>query len=390
MNGKRDRLPAKMISRENVTLWSLLKHCIGKDLSKIAMPIVFNEPLSFLQRLTENGEYLHLLTTANESEDPIERMELVAAFAVGGLSNNSDRMNKPFNPLLGETYELTQPEAGYKVVCEQVSHHPPISAYHGESESFIIRGSVQPKLKFWGKSIEVKPDGYVNVELKKHKEVYTWRNVNCCVHNIVIGKLWFEQYGLMEIVNHTRDIRANINFKSAGWFGKDLNRLEGFIYQGDNKVKFLYGKWTDYLKSCSIDDYNVHVKDQNNFKVPDKPIEQTNSGSNTPKVFSKVNSLTKQLTGASLLDESDPVPEPDGLNGGDIPKSDSSQSLDIPNSRLLWTLDQRPEYAQEYYNMTSMAMSLNQLHAEMKDSLPPTDCRFRPDIRIMEEGDFGE
>jgi hypothetical protein len=378
-----------MISRDNVSLWSILKHCIGKELSKIAMPIVFNEPLSFLQRVTEHGDYLDLLEAANQSEDPIERMELVAAFAVGGLSNNADRMNKPFNPLLGETYELIQPEKGYKIVCEQVSHHPPVSAYHGESESIILRGSVQPKLKFWGKSIEVKPDGWVNVELKKHKEIYTWRNVNCCVHNIIVGKLWFEQYGVMEIINHSCNVKAVINFKSAGWFGRDLNRVDGFIFEGDKKVKFLYGKWTDYLKSSSMEDYNVHVKDQNGFKVPDKPMEQTNS--NTPsRVFSKMNSLTKQLTGTSFCEESDPVPEPDGLNAGDIPKSDSSQSLDIPNSKLLWTVVPRPDYAQHYYNMTLMALSLNQLDPALKDSLPPTDCRLRPDIRILEEGDVGK
>lgn len=33
-------------------------------------------------------------------------------------------------------------------------------------------------------------------------ETYTWSNVNCCVHNIIVGKLWIEQYGTMEIINH--------------------------------------------------------------------------------------------------------------------------------------------------------------------------------------------
>lgn len=102
-------------------------------------------------------------------------------------------MNKPFNPLLGETYEMSLEQYGYRAVCEQVSHHPPISAYHGECDKFQLFGSVQPKLKFWGKSIEVKPDGYVYVKLKSHDEVYSWRNVNCCVHNIIVGRLWFEQ-----------------------------------------------------------------------------------------------------------------------------------------------------------------------------------------------------
>lgn len=102
-------------------------------------------------------------------------------------------MQKPFNPILGETYELSLEDQAFRIVCEQVSHHPPISAYHGESKHYAIHGSVQPKLKFWGKSIEVKPDGWVNVRLKRHDEVYTWKNVNCCVHNIIVGKLWFEQ-----------------------------------------------------------------------------------------------------------------------------------------------------------------------------------------------------
>lgn len=46
-------LPAKMFERHDVNLWSILKNCIGKELSKITMPVIFNEPLSFLQRMTE-------------------------------------------------------------------------------------------------------------------------------------------------------------------------------------------------------------------------------------------------------------------------------------------------------------------------------------------------
>ena len=37
-------------------------------------------------------------------------------------------MGKPFNPLLGETYELTRND--FRIVCEQVGHHPPVSAWH--------------------------------------------------------------------------------------------------------------------------------------------------------------------------------------------------------------------------------------------------------------------
>lgn len=42
------------------------------------MPVVFNEPLSFLQRMSEYMEYAHLLRIASEQSDPIMRMQYVA------------------------------------------------------------------------------------------------------------------------------------------------------------------------------------------------------------------------------------------------------------------------------------------------------------------------
>lgn len=36
----------------------------------------------------------------------------------------------------------------------------------------------------------------------RHKEAYTWTNPMCCVHNVILGKLWIEQYGTVEITNH--------------------------------------------------------------------------------------------------------------------------------------------------------------------------------------------
>lgn len=42
------------------------------------MPVVFNEPLSFLQRMTEYMEYAKLLRIASEQEDPLDRMKYVA------------------------------------------------------------------------------------------------------------------------------------------------------------------------------------------------------------------------------------------------------------------------------------------------------------------------
>lgn len=206
---------------------SILKGCIGKDLSKITMPVHFNEPLSFLQRMVEYMEYSQLLRLASEQSKPEDRMKYVAAFAVSATACNWERLGKPFNPLLGETYEIERKE--FRCVCEQVSHHPPISAFHADSPSFTFHGSIYPKLKFWGKSVEIQPKGLVTVKLPKWNETYTWNNVNCTIHNVIVGKLWIEQYGTLEITNHQTGHKASLHFKPSGSHYKDLHRVEGTV-----------------------------------------------------------------------------------------------------------------------------------------------------------------
>lgn len=57
---------------------TILYNNIGKDLSRVSMPVALNEPLSLLQRLSEELEYADLLDIANHIEDPYERMVCLA------------------------------------------------------------------------------------------------------------------------------------------------------------------------------------------------------------------------------------------------------------------------------------------------------------------------
>lgn len=74
-----------------------------------------------LQRLSEDLEYHELLDKASKCQNSLEQMCYVAAFAVSAYSTTVYRTGKPFNPLLGETYELDRKrESGYRSLCEQV------------------------------------------------------------------------------------------------------------------------------------------------------------------------------------------------------------------------------------------------------------------------------
>ncbi|KAM9307897.1 oxysterol-binding protein-related protein 1 isoform 2-T2 [Gastrophryne carolinensis] len=351
----RTSLPSAMFSRNDFSIWSILRKCIGMELSKITMPVIFNEPLSFLQRLSEYMEHTYLIHKANQCSDPMERMQCVAAFAVSAVASQWERTGKPFNPLLGETFELVREDLGFRLISEQVSHHPPISAFHAEglNSDFVFHGSIYPKLKFWGKSVEAEPKGIITLELPKHNEAYTWTNPTCCVHNIIVGKLWIEQYGNMEITNHKTGDKCIINFKPCGLFGKELHKVEGYIQdKSKKKLCSLYGKWTECL-------YCVDPTTFDTFKKSDKKNgdEKKNSKQNT--------------------EEPDEMP---------LPESESVQV--IPGSTLMWRIAPRPANSTQMYNFTLFALALNELETGMESIIPKTDCRLRPDIRAMENGDI--
>ncbi|XP_073754497.1 oxysterol-binding protein-related protein 1 isoform X4 [Callorhinus ursinus] len=355
----RTSLPSPMFSRNDFSIWSILRKCIGMELSKITMPVIFNEPLSFLQRLTEYMEHTYLIHKASSFSDSVERMQCVAAFAVSAVASQWERTGKPFNPLLGETYELVRDDLGFRLISEQVSHHPPISAFHAEglNNDFIFHGSIYPKLKFWGKSVEAEPKGTITLELLEHSEAYTWTNPTCCVHNIIVGKLWIEQYGNVEITNHKTGDKCVLNFKPCGLFGKELHKVEGYIQdKSKKKLCALYGKWTECLYSVDPATFDAYKK---------------NDKKNTEE---KKNS--KQM---SSSEESDEMPMPD------------SESVSvIPGSALLWRIAPRPPNSAQMYNFTSFAMVLNEVDKDMERVIPKTDCRLRPDIRAMENGEIDQ
>jgi len=71
--------------------------------------------------LCEELEYSELLDKAAEQEDPYERMVSIAAFAVSSYGSSYYRAaSKPFNPILGETYECIREDKGFRFVAEQV------------------------------------------------------------------------------------------------------------------------------------------------------------------------------------------------------------------------------------------------------------------------------
>uniref|UniRef100_A0A8D8VD64 Oxysterol-binding protein-related protein 6 n=1 Tax=Cacopsylla melanoneura TaxID=428564 RepID=A0A8D8VD64_9HEMI len=251
MTGRRTKLPCPRPDTESLSLWNLLCKNIGKDLSQVSMPVALNEPLNMLQRMCEELEYSELLDKAAELSDPYERMVYVAAFAVSSYGSSYFRAgSKPFNPLLGESYECVREDKGFKFIAEQVSHHPPVSVCHAESKNFIFWQDVRIKTKFWGKSMEFQPNGFVNLKLLRpdSNDHYRWNKVTTCVHNLFGGQRWVDQYGELNITNLDTNITCKLTFCKASLWNPKRQEVYGTVLDSDNKVqRKLIGKWNEAL-----------------------------------------------------------------------------------------------------------------------------------------------
>lgn len=235
------------------SLISLVRKSVGKDLSMIAMPVTSNEPVTILQRMCEIFEYSELVDKAfTYPEGSPERLLAIAAFANSYLSSGRAKersARKPFNPLLGETYEMVRPEKGIRVITEKVSHRPPIMAIQAESSNWIMHYSPNPHQQFWGKSAEINNRGTARLTHLPSREVFEWEQPTTFLRNVIAGEKYVEPVGSLVVVSST-GCKVVVEYKSGSMFSGRSEDLRAVIYNSNGapiKGYALEGKWTQSL-----------------------------------------------------------------------------------------------------------------------------------------------
>ena len=239
-------------------------------MTKMTLPVSFNEPTSLLQRNVEVVEYSDLLDKASTIESSTLRLVYVAAFAASEYASTVGRIAKPFNPLLGETFEYARPDKGYRCFVEQVSHHPPISALIAESSSWSYYGESNVKTKFLGRSFDIKhlgtwfcelyPDQGVKAKNGENKEMelYSWKKVNNSVIGIIVGNPTIDNYGDMHITNHTTGDSMKYTFKPRGWRASSAYEVKGEVFNAKGELKYtIGGHWNDKIYCKPANDKNA-------------------------------------------------------------------------------------------------------------------------------------
>ncbi|CAL0327981.1 unnamed protein product [Lupinus luteus] len=247
---RRDNLPEPKEKEKPLGLWSIIKDNIGKDLSGVCLPVYFNEPLSSLQKCFEDLEYSYLVDRALEwgkQGNDLMRILNIAAFAVSGYASTEGRQCKPFNPLLGETYEADYPDKGLKFFSEKVSHHPMVVACHCEGRGWKFWADSNLKGKFWGRSIQLDPVGVLTLQFEDG-ETFQWSKVTTSIYNIILGKIYCDHYGTM-CIKGSGNYSCKLKFKEQSIIDRNPHQVHGFVQDNrtGEKVAMLIGKWDEAM-----------------------------------------------------------------------------------------------------------------------------------------------
>ncbi|XP_058810229.1 oxysterol-binding protein-related protein 9 isoform X2 [Phymastichus coffea] len=248
---------------------------IGMDLTKVALPTFILERRSLLEMYADYFALPDQFVRIADMPTPRERMVQVVKWYVCSFhaGRKSGVAKKPYNPVLGEIFrchwdmpswadkDAKQVENGpvpwcnenqLTFVAEQVSHHPPVSAFYAEhpSKKISFNAHVWTKSKFLGLSIGVHNVGKGWVQVHSHNEEYVLTFPNGYARSILTVP-WIELGGATSITCVQTGYQATIEFLTKPFYGGKRNRITCQVTAPNDKKPFLNisGDWSGAMEA---------------------------------------------------------------------------------------------------------------------------------------------
>ncbi|WFD29157.1 hypothetical protein MSPP1_000162 [Malassezia sp. CBS 17886] len=228
---------------------------IGMDLHRVTLPTFVLEPRSMLERITDFLSHPDMIFGAENLPTDEERFLAVLGYYISGWHIKPKGVKKPYNPILGEffrcSYTYANGTTGY-YIAEQVSHHPPISAYYYISgdNNLLIYGDLRPTSKFLGNSAATLMGGTSRVVLlgKPSDGDYQITMPNMYARGILFGRMVLELGDTSSVQNQSTDLACDIEFKVKGYFTGSYNSVSAKVMHGSKTIGELSGKWSDVME----------------------------------------------------------------------------------------------------------------------------------------------
>lgn len=212
-----------------------------------------------LERITDFMAHPDLIFGAHLEGNPEERFIRVLQYYLSGWHIKPKGVKKPYNPVLGEffrcRYDYDDGTQGF-YIAEQVSHHPPISAYFYISPANMIRitGEVRPKSKFLGNSVSTNMEGENHVLLMGEPEdgEYLITMPSMYARGILFGKMVLELGDSCVVKNERTGMQCDMEFKTKGFFTGSYNHIAGKVKRNNADVGEVHGRWSHRMeyKEC--------------------------------------------------------------------------------------------------------------------------------------------
>ena len=298
---KRVNLPHKIVCPKN-----MVKELITNMTKKAPSPIYFNEPLSMGQKQCEKFKYMDLLIKAGKESSREMQMCYISAFLIGEIFLNLGRNLKPFNPIIGETYEYFDNEKNFRFYSEQVSHKPQVNAYIAETPEFAYYGDTlnTTSFKFFKGSIELIFKNKVHIHFKKTGDHYILNPPSVYVKGLMKPPLYNDYTG-NTIIQNTKDAsyRCELKFIEEGWSPNSLGNFEGTVFKDYETIVYLLkGNWTKEIYMTDPDGNN-----RKDLLILDKNQEYLNNTIESyvlPEYTCNLNQITSELEKILPLNDS--------------------------------------------------------------------------------------
>uniref|UniRef100_A0A1I8IXM6 Oxysterol-binding protein n=1 Tax=Macrostomum lignano TaxID=282301 RepID=A0A1I8IXM6_9PLAT len=162
---------------------------------------------------------------------------------------------KPYNPLIGETFHCSWNLGGggenrLVYTAEQVSHHPPVTAFYLEcpQKQVWLNSSIYTKSKFMGMSIGVNMVGRMQLHLMRHDEVYNMQLPSAYARSILTVP-WVELGDKVTISCPKSRYSAAVVFHTKPFYGGRLHRVSAEVRNPASSVVCrVSGEWSGQLE----------------------------------------------------------------------------------------------------------------------------------------------
>ncbi|KAF8665102.1 hypothetical protein AX16_000569 [Volvariella volvacea WC 439] len=227
---------------------------VGMDLSRVTFPTFVLEPRSMLERITDFMSHPDLIFGAEKCNQPEERFIRILQYYLAGWHIKPKGVKKPYNPVLGEffrcRYDYPDQSQGF-YIAEQVSHHPPISAffYISPANHVSIVGELKPKSRYLGNSVATIMEGENRIKLLGLPDdgEYVITMPNMYARGILFGKMFIELGDTCTAKNEKNQLFCDLEFKTKGFFVGTYNMIAGKVRKNDTELGEISGRWSHVM-----------------------------------------------------------------------------------------------------------------------------------------------